>query len=299
MAATETETTTTSPKTVGVAPLPPDPKVSRSKLRRHLLVWVPAGVVLTIVLACFVGPLIFPLAPPVGGNVLESALPPGTPGHPLGTDVNGNDVLSRLLHGGRSSLIVGITVNVIGLTIGGTVGAISAYLGGKSDSLIMRALDVLIAFPSLVLLVVLAQILGPSLPNTILALTAFSIPAVSRVSRSATLRVMNMPYLQAAELSGSPGWRILLRHVVPNIAPQLTTYAMLGMGLVIVTEGALSFLGLGIPAPRPSWGNMIYDAQQSMSATPMLVLWPAVALLLTVLSFNMLGENVRDEVTGK
>lgn len=293
MAATE------ATRAAGVTPLPPDAGVRRSRRRRRLLIGVPAAAVTLLVLACFVGPLVLPLPPPVGGNVLDSALPPGSPGHLLGTDVNGNDVLSRLLHGGRSSLIVGVVVNVVGLLVGGTVGAISAYLGGRADSVIMRALDVLIAFPSLVLLVVLAQILGPSLRNTILALTAFSIPAVSRIARSATLRVMSMPFLRAAELSGSPWWRILLRHIVPNIAPQLTTFAMLGMGLVIVTEGALSFLGLGIPAPRPSWGNMIFDAQQSLSATPLLVLWPALALLLTVLSFNLLGENIRDEVSSR
>jgi peptide/nickel transport system permease protein len=252
-----------------------------------------------LLITCFLGPFVLPLPSPVGGSVLESALPPGSPGHLLGTDVNGNDVLSRLIHGGRSSLLVGIMVNIIGLSIGGTVGAISAYLGGKADSIIMRALDVLIAFPSLVLVIVLAQILGPSLPNTILALSAFSIPAVARISRAATMKVMSMPYLQAAELSGSPWWRILFRHVVPNIVPQLTTFAMLGMAIVVVTEGALSFLGLGIPAPRPSWGNMIFDAQQSLSATPMLVLWPSLALLVTVLLFNLLGESIRDEVTGR
>ncbi|NDL56485.1 ABC transporter permease [Phytoactinopolyspora mesophila] len=287
----------------GPAALSPSPLAARatrwSSFRRRLTIWISGSVVTLLLLVCFLGPFVLPLASPVGGSVLESALPPGSPGHVLGTDVNGNDVLSRLIHGGRSSLLVGIVVNIIGLTIGGTAGAISAYLGGKADAIIMRALDVLIAFPSLVLVIVLAQILGPSLPNTILALSAFSIPAVARISRAATMKVMSMPYLQAAELSGSPWWRILFRHVVPNIVPQLTTFAMLGMAIVVVTEGALSFLGLGIPAPRPSWGNMIFDAQQSLSATPMLVLWPSLALLVTVLSFNLLGESIRDEVTGR
>ncbi|MGO2110415.1 MAG: ABC transporter permease [Pseudoclavibacter sp.] len=266
-------------------------------LRRKALVWVPGGAVILLFLICFLGPFVLPIPAPVGGDILSSRLPAGSPGHPLGTDVNGNDVLSRLIYGGRTSLIVAVTVNVIGIVLGGLIGALSAYLGGVADSIIMRILDVPIAFPSLVLIIAIAQALGPSVPNTILAMCAFSVPAIARVSRSATLSVVNMPYVRAAELAGSPAWRILIRHVAPGIAPQLLNFALLGMGIIIVTEGALSFLGLGIPAPDPSWGNMIYDAQQTLSATPMLVLWPSLALLVTVLSFNMLGENSRDEMS--
>ncbi|UOQ57358.1 ABC transporter permease [Leucobacter allii] len=269
------------------------------RLRRRIVVGVPLGFVLLLLAVCFLGPFVLPLQPPVGGSVLDSSLPPGSPGHPLGTDVNGNDVLSRLVYGGRASLTVAIATNVIGLAIGGCIGTVSAYCGGRTDTIIMRGLDVLIAFPSLVLTIAIAQTLGPSLPNTILALTVFSVPAVARIARSATLRVLSMPYIQAAELSGTPGWRILLRHIAPGIAPQLLNFVMLGMGIMIVTEGALSFLGLGIPAPQPSWGNMIFEGQQSLSATPLLVLWPSLALLVTVLAFNLLGDNVRDEMSGR
>lgn len=269
------------------------------RLRQKLVVGLPVAFVSLLVMACFLGPLVLPIPAPVGGSVLESALPPGSPGHLLGTDINGNDVFSRMLHGGQTSLIIAVSVNIIGLGLGGGLGALSGYLGGKFDNIIMRILDVFIAFPSLVLTIAIAQALGPSVTNTIFALSAFSIPAVARVSRSATLRVMTMPFLQAAELSGSPAWRILFRHVAPNITPQLLNFAMLGMGIIIVTEGALSFLGLGVPPPAPSWGNMIYEGQQSMSATPLLVLWPSLALLATVLSFNLLGENIRDEMSGR
>jgi len=270
-----------------------------AKWRRRLVVGLPAAIVTLLLFICFIGPVILPIPAPVGGSILDSALPPGSPGHPLGTDVNGNDVLSRLIYGGRASLTVAIAVNAIGLIIGGGMGALSGYLGGTADTIIMRVLDVFIAFPSLVLTIAIAQVLGPSLPNTIIALCAFSIPAVARIARSATLRVVNMPFIQAAELSGSPAWRVLLRHIAPNITPQMINFALLGMGIVIVTEGALSFLGLGIPAPDPSWGNMIFEGQQSLSATPLLVLWPSLALLVTVLAFNLLGENVRDEMSGR
>ncbi len=287
---------------IGAALVPSDavPRNERwARIRRRLVVWVPAGSVTFLLLLCFVGPFVLPLPSPIGGSVLDSGLPPGTAGHPLGTDVNGNDVLSRLIYGGRASLTIAIATNVIGLVVGGGIGAVSGFLGGKADTVIMRALDVLIAFPSLVLTIAIAQILGPSVPNTILALSAFSVPAVARIARSATLKIANMPFIQAAELSGSTTWRTLTRHVVPNITPQMLNFALLGMGIVIVTEGALSFLGMGIPAPAPSWGNMIFEGQQSLSATPLLVLWPSLALLVTVLSFNMLGENVRDEMSGR
>lgn len=254
---------------------------------------VPAALLAIIAAACFLGPYVLPIAEPVGGNVLESYLPAFSPGHFMGTDPNGNDILSRVLHGGQSSLVVALAVNLLGLFVGGTLGALSGFVGGRTDTVIMRVLDVLIAFPSLVLTLAVAQSLGPSRTNTILALAFFSVPAFARVSRAATLRLRELPFMAAAELCGTPAWRVLARHLAPNIAPQLVTFGLLGMGIVIVIEGALSFLGLGIPAPAPSWGNMIALGQQSLSATPMLVVWPSAALFVTVLTFNVLGENLR------
>jgi len=173
------------------------------------------------------------------------------------------------------------------------------YLAGKVDTVIMRLLDVLIAFPSLVLTLAVAQALGASMVNTIFALAFFSIPAFARVSRSAVLRLRDMPFMAAAKLAGTPGHRMLFKHLAPNIAPQLITFGMLGMGIVIIIEGALSFLGLGIPDPAPSWGNMVATGQLSLSATPMLVVWPSLALLVTVLAFNLLGENLRARWSGR
>jgi peptide/nickel transport system permease protein len=268
-------------------------------LARNLEILLPAGVLVLIAAACFLGPLVLPVPPPTGGSVLESYLDAGSPGHLLGTDPNGNDILSRILHGGRSSLVVAVAVNVLGLLVGGTLGALSGYVGGAVDTVIMRVLDVLIAFPSLVLTLAVAQSLGASQTNTILALAFFSIPAFARISRAATLRLRELPFMAAAQLCGTPGWRVLLRHIAPNITPQLITFGMLGMGIVMVIEGALSFLGLGIPPPAPSWGNMIAQGQQSLSATPMLVVWPCAALFVTVLAFNLLGETLRARWSGR
>ena len=266
---------------------------------RSLELMLPGAVVLLVVAGCFVGPLVLPVPSPTGGNVLESSLPALSPGHLLGTDPNGNDVLSRLLYGGRSSLIVAVSVNLIGLLAGGTLGALSGYAGGLLDSVIMRLLDVLIAFPALVLTLAVAQSLGPSQTNTIFALAFFSVPAFARVSRAATLRLREQPFMVAARLCGTPNRRVLLRHIAPNIAPQVISFAMLGMGIIIVIEGALSFLGLGIPPPAPSWGNMISQGQSSLSATPMLVVWPCAVLFLTVLGFNLLGEALRARWSGR
>lgn len=271
----------------------------RADWRRRLPILLPAGTVALIVVACFIVPLVVTMHAPTGGSVLASRLPAGSPGHPLGTDINGNDILSRLLYGGRASLLVAVTVNLLGLVLGGTLGAVSGYLSGKFDTVIMRFLDVLIAFPALVLTLAVAQALGPSQRNTILALAFFAVPAFARIARAATLKLCELPFMAAAQLCGTPGWRVLLRHITPNIGPQLLSFMMLGMGIIIITEGALSFLGLGIPRPAPSWGNMIFEASQTLSATPMQVVWPSLALLVTVLAFNLLGENLRSLWSGR
>jgi peptide/nickel transport system permease protein len=260
---------------------------------RRLAIIIPAALIGLVTLACFVAPLVLPIPKPTGGNVVDAYLPAFSRGHLLGTDPNGNDILARILYGGRNSLFVAVAVNVAGMAVGGTFGALSAYLGGAADMLIMRVFDVFIAFPALVLILAVAQSLGPSKLNTIMALSFFSIPATARISRASTLSLCEQPFIAAAKLCGTSWRRTLLRHIAPNIAPQLLTFAILGMGLIIVIEGALSFLGLGIPPPQPSWGNMIFDGQAVLSAEPKLVLLPSAFLFVTVLAFNLLGDALR------
>ncbi|MGH3318651.1 MAG: ABC transporter permease [Streptosporangiaceae bacterium] len=260
---------------------------------RSLETAVPAGVLVLVFGACFLWPVVYPVPKPIGGNVIDANLPPLSPGHFLGTGPVGNDIWSRLLYGGRASLEIALAVQVIGLLIGGSLGAFAAYWGGKVDPIIMRVFDVLIAFPSLVLALAIAQGLGPSKSHTIFALVFFSVPANARVSRAATLRLREQTFMVAAKLSGTRTRRVLFRHIAPNIAPQLLTFGLLGMGIIIVLEGALSFLGLGIPPPHPSWGNMIYQGQQSLSASPRLVLFPSAFLFVAVVAFNLLGDGLR------
>jgi peptide/nickel transport system permease protein len=254
---------------------------------------VSASTLLVIVLLSFLGPVVYAMPDPVGGNVLEATRPLFSEGHLLGTDLNGNDTLSRLLYGGRVSLAIAVAVNLVGLLVGGFVGALSAQLGGTRDAIIMRTLDVLIAFPSLIFALAIVRALGPGPFSTIWALSFVSIPAFARIARGATLRLREQPFLTAAALGGTGLLRTLVGHIAPNIVAQLVTFALLGVGIVIVLEGALSFLGLGVPPPRPSWGNMIAQGQQALTTSPELVLLPSILLFVTVLSLNVLGEALR------
>ena len=268
--------------------------VRAARWRGRLDVLLPAAVLVVVFGACFLLPAVLPLPKPVGGgSVLSANLPPLSPGHPLGTDPVGNDLLSRLLYGGRASLETALAVQVIGLFLGGALGALAAYVGGWLDAAVMRCLDVLIAFPALVLALAIAQSLGPSQSHTILALCFFSVPIFARNARATTLRLRELTFMTAANLCGTRTWRILLRHVAPNILPPLVTFGLLGTGVIMIIEGALSFLGLGVPPPNPSWGNMIFQGQQNLVATPLLVLFPSLFLFASVLAFNLVGDAMR------
>jgi peptide/nickel transport system permease protein len=261
---------------------------------RNLRIWLPAGFLVLLAAACFLWPLVYPVPKPTGGSILSSGLPPLSPGHIFGTDPVGNDILSRILYGGQVSFEVGFSVTAIGLVIGGLLGMAAGYRGGAADGVIMRVLDVLIAFPALVLALAIAEGLGPSEQHVIWALSFFSIPAFGRVARGATVALRERTFMLAARLSGTRGPRVILRHVIPNIAPQLLTFSLLGVGVAMILEGALSFLGLGIPLPEPSWGSMIAYGQQTISASPDLVLIPSAFLFATVVSLNVLGDALRE-----
>jgi peptide/nickel transport system permease protein len=259
-----------------------------------LKIMIPAGLLILILGACFVWPLVYPVPKPVGGSVLSAGLPPLSPGHIFGTDPVGNDIFSRILHGGQVSFEVGLGTTAIGLVVGSLLGVIAAYWGGWADAVVSRVLDVLIAFPSLVLALAIAEGLGPSEMHVIWALSFFSIPAFGRVARGATLTLREQTFMLSARLSGTRGPGVILRHIVPNIMPQLMTFSLLGVGVAIILEGALSFLGLGIPLPEASWGSMIAQGQGTLSASPDLVLIPSAFLFATVVSLNLLGDALRE-----
>jgi peptide/nickel transport system permease protein len=285
----------------GVAPPADEAAAARvgGRWRGSLGVIIPAALVAFIFALCFVWPLIGPVPSPTGGTILDANTPAFSSGHFLGTDPVGNDEWARLLYGGRASLEIALAVQAIGIVLGGLLGALAAYLGGLRDATIMRVLDVVIAFPAFVLAVAIAQGLGPSELHTIWALCFFSVPAFARIARAATLRVREQTFITAARLSGTSFPRMLLGHIAPNILPQLITFALLGMGITMILEGALSFVGLGVPPPAPSWGNMIAQGQSTLSAQPRYVFLPSAALFITVVAFNLLGDGLRARWSGR
>ena len=269
-------------------------RLRAQRLGRALRLWVPAGVLILLLAVCFLLPLVVTLPSSTNGNIIVNNEPPFSPGHWLGTNVQGVDIFSQLVYGGQVAIEISLAVTVLGMVIGGTLGIVAAYFGGWVDAVISRLLDILIAFPALVLALVIAEGLGPSESHVIAALSVFSIPAFGRIARGATLTIRGLPYMTAARLCGTRAWRIIARHVLPNIMPGIVTFSLLGIGVVIILEGALDFLGYGIPVPEASWGSMIASGQQVLTAQPEYVLIPSIVLLITVVALNTLGDALRE-----
>ena len=289
------------PETTLATPVPPPlpsllnaRRLRAQRLGRALRLWVPAGVLILLAAVCFLLPLVVTLPSSTNGNIIVNNEPPFSPGHWLGTNVQGVDIFSQLVYGGQVAIEISLAVTVLGMAIGCTLGIVAAYFGGWVDALISRLLDILIAFPALVLALVIAEGLGPSETHVIAALSVFSIPAFGRIARGATLTIRGLPYMTAARLCGTRAWRIIARHILPNIMPGIVTFSLLGIGVVIILEGALDFLGYGIPSPEASWGSMIASGQQVLTAQPEYVLIPSIVLLITVVALNTLGDALRE-----
>ncbi len=260
---------------------------------RSLDIYIPGVFLLALLFVCFIWPYLYTIPPPVGGSILDAGLPVGSPGHIFGTTAVGNDVMSRLIYGGRTSFEIVFAVQGLGLAVGGLIGVMAAMMRGVAETVAMRLLDVIIAFPAFVLVVVIVLGLGASEINLIWALAVISVPTFARVARAGAVTVRERTYVVAAELSGSKRWQIALRHVVPNIITSLLTFAVLGAGVVVILEATVSYFGYGIPPPGPSWGNMIATGQTTMSARPSLLLIPCITLLITVIALNTLSEGMR------
>ena len=268
----------------------------RGRWRRvfySLELWLPVGFFVVLVLACFVWPEVYGIPNPVRGNLDLLNLPPLSPHDLFGTDNLGNDVFSRILYGGRVSLEVGFGATAIGMAVGGGIGMFAGYRGGVQEAVVMRVLEILLAFAALVLAIIVSTYLGPSELHVIWAISFFSIPTFARLARASTLRVREYTFIGAARLAGTSDGRILFRHIAPNVFPQLMTYGLLGVGIAIIVEAALSFLGLGVPPPGPSWGNMIAVSQQNLTTAPDLLIIPSAFLFATVLSLNLVGDALR------
>jgi len=235
---------------------------------------------------------LLPIPSPTDIDMLgKRALPSAE--HWLGNDQLGRDELSRLIYGGRISLTVGLLAPVIGVTIGGALGMLAGYFRGRLETFVVGGVDVLLAFPPLVFALALTAYLGQSILNITLVIGILGIPAFTRVARAVTLSLSEREFVTAARALGATHSRILLRELLPNVALPLVAFFLLGVAVTIVVEGALSFLGLGVPPPAPSWGSMIGEGRESLEIAPWLAFLPAVFMFLTVLAFNVVGDTLR------
>jgi peptide/nickel transport system permease protein len=277
------------PRTVRVSWLAQFMKLLRQDIR-----WGFAVILLIFVLMAIFAPWISPYPPLQYHPSIATEGP--SPAHLLGTDALGRDQLSRVIYGARISLAVGLATILLGGICGTLLGVLAAYFKGWVDQLITMIVDALLSFPSLVLALAIAAALGSSIINIVIALAVVRIPIYARIARGQTLQTATFDYITAASVSGTPTWKILFRHILPNIISPLLVQATLSISFAILDESLLSYLGLGAQPPTPEWGSMITDAQTYMTSDPWMLLGPALAIIIVVLSLNLLGDAVRDRL---
>jgi peptide/nickel transport system permease protein len=253
-------------------------------------------ILIFVVLAVF-APLIAPFDPAAQSWSAVRKAPSAL--YWFGTDDVGRDVLSRVIFGTRASLLAGVISVGIALSIGVPLGLTAGYLGGWVDAILSRITDAMLAVPFLILAIALAAFLGPSLGNAMIAIGVTTTPIFIRLTRGQVMAVKVEDYVEAARAIGNPRWRIALFHILPNILPALLVQATLSIAAAIIAEAALSFLGLGQQPPAPSWGSMLNSAQRFLTTGPWMAVWPGLAIFLTVLSFNLLGDGLRDALDPK
>jgi len=277
--------------TISLAP-PPERGLFWRRFARDPKACAGAAVVLLLVAIAISAPLLAPY--PYDDTDLLSAWAPPSAAHWVGTDKLGRDILSRLLFGARTSLIVSTSVLAITLAVGTTLGMLAGYRGGVLDSIISRLVDIILAFPDIVFAILVAAVLGPSMLTVIIALSIVWWPGVARLTRALVLVQRNEMFVEAAIVCGTPMRRILLRHILPNIVPPLIVRASVGVGFFIMSEATLSLLGLGVQEPQPSWGSMIRDGLEALRTDPYLALSGSAMLAVTIIGFNLLGDGLRD-----
>lgn len=230
---------------------------------------------------------------PVELNLAERLLSPGAK-HPMGTDSVGRDILSRIIYGTRTSLMISVIVVIIEVVFGVLVGTAAGYLGRAADEILMRLVDILLAFPGIILTIVIIGLLGSSVMNLIIALTAVGWVRYARVVRGSILSIKKEPFIESARAIGCSRFRIATRHILPNIISPVIVLATMNMGTIIISIAGLSFLGLGVQAPTPEWGIMLNEGKPFMESAPHLMIFPGLMIMVTVLAFNFLGDGLRD-----
>jgi peptide/nickel transport system permease protein len=287
------------PAALVVEPTAPDPAVRRrrrlARLRRPRLAGVGAAILGLVVLAGLLAPFLAPFDP-AAVNVVDRLKPPLADGHLLGTDALGQDVLSRVIYGARVSLVVGFAAVAISGILGVTLGLVAGYYGKLVDDVIMRLADIQLAFPTIILYVAVMAVLGPGLLKLVAVIGVVGWVQYARIERSMVLATKGLDYVDAARALGVPDHRILLRHILPNTLGPITVVASFGLATTIVTEASLSFLGLGVPPSVPSWGSMLSDGRDYLRNGWWVATFPGIAITVTVLAINLLGDWLRDEL---
>ena len=263
----------------------------RRRYRLGVVFWLAVGWIALVFLLALSADLL-PLPDPAKMSLLARRAGPSA-GHLLGTDALGRDLLARIIHGARSSLAVGLVAPLLATMAGGTLGLLAGYFRGWLETITIGSTDVLLAFPPLVLALAMTAYLGQSVTNLILVLALLTVPAVTRITRAATLAVREREFVTAARALGASHARIVLREILPNVMLPLMAYFLVLVAIIITAEGILSFLGLGVPPPMPSWGSMIAEGRDSLDLAPQIAFIPAAAMFLTVLAFNLVGDTLR------
>ncbi len=258
--------------------------------------WLRAGILVLLIVAG--AALLAPVLAPHDAERqnLENDLIAHSREHPLGTDKLGRDILSRIIYGARISLSVGISTVALSALIGVLVGSLSGYFGGWFDQLLMRLVDILMAFPGILLAIAFTAVLGPGLDHVILALCLIGWTGYARLVRGEILSLREREFIHAARALGCKPARVILRHLVPNLLPPLLIQATFGLAAAIIAEGSLSFLGLGVEPPTPSWGAMLNEGRQFLLVAPHLTTYPGLAIMLTVLALNLVGDGLQDRL---
>jgi len=284
----------TSTTAIAAAIPPPrgETRLMLARLGRHRSAMIGLALVVLFVAVAILAPLISPYDPIATSWSAIRVAPSAA--HWMGTDEIGRDELSRVIFGARASLLAGVVSVLLAAAIGVPTGLLAGFAGGWIDALLSRLVDAMLAIPFLVLAIALAAVLGPNLRNAMIAIGITTAPIFMRVARGSTLDVMTHDYIEAARAVGNPAWRIAVRHVLPNIFPPILVQATLSIATSIIAEASLSFLGLGEQPPTAAWGAMLNAAQQFLTLAPWLAIFPGVAIFLTVLGFNLLGDGLRD-----
>lgn len=269
-----------------------------NKLLKNKLAFIGFIIIILIVVSAILAPVLSPYDPNKM-DLSNTLLPSGSAGHILGTDNYGRDILSRIIYGSRISLIVGVFSVAIGGSIGSILGLTAGYYGRKIDAVIMRVMDALFAFPFVLLAIILMTVLGQGLGNLIIAISITNIPGFARIVRGEAMVIKKSEFIEATKSIGASDLRIIFKHVFPNSAASMTVYSTMSIAGAILSEASLSYLGLGIQPPTATWGNILKGGQEYITSNPEMAVYSGIAILMTVLGFNLFGDGLRDVLDPK